>query len=155
MASAPNMSPMLISSFRRERSSPAPALRDSTDHDDSHDLHDDEHDSPVDAHESQTSILWLSGLTTYQGRVVTESHPWGVPDSPMFSLDDMDYSEGSTLPPSTQPRPLNWGIPRSSPSLPDENRNTDGPEWSMEQYICFVYRGRSVGNITYPHMGRD
>lgn len=55
------------------------------------------------------------------------------------SIDDAVMYDDD-VPPSTQPRPPNWGVP----SITDIRPATPVDEPSMEQFICFVFRGNAV-----------
>lgn len=60
-----------------------------------------------------------------------------------YSLHGDTIMEDDEHPPSTQPRPPNWGVfpfPEFRPATPLE-------EHSMEQFISFVYRGNAVSAV--------
>ena len=60
----------------------------------------------------------------------------------------MHGSDEEDAPPSTQLRPAQWVFPETSAVSPTPIAR----EWSMEQYICFVYRDNSVSTRSPVHV---
>ena len=66
---------------------------------------------------------------------------------PLYPSEEMEFED---LPPSTQPR-------RERRNSDDDEYRADSPsrtprEWTMEQFICFMYRGNAVsGTHTLNH----
>lgn len=66
-------------------------------------------------------------------------HPTFRTPSP---IETMHGSDDEDAPSSTQPRTAPWVFSEPPPISP----TSIGREWSMEQYICFVYRNDPVSS---------
>lgn len=67
------------------------------------------------------------------------------PLGPVYESDEYK------APPSTQPRPVDRDLFQSPPSAEDARRR----EWSMDQFVCFVYRESAVRwSLHFSHMAR-
>lgn len=130
------MSPQLISSFRRQSPPMTP------------DASQIDHNFVLSTEDARALVMYNSTIMTYDsediemGPIDTDTRNSRSLDSPFVDATLLDDDE---LPPSTQPRPANWGtLP-----FPEIRSGTPDSEWSMEQYICFVYRGTSVSILRF------
>ena len=64
------------------------------------------------------------------------------PLGPVYESDEYE------APPSTQPRRADREFFQSPPSTEDAHRR----EWSMDQFVCFIYRDSAVGRSIRHHL---
>lgn len=118
------MSPVLISSLRRP---PTPATFEST-----------------PSYDASMNIDQRAGHTSYVP--LGESSDEDVDYDDMPSLESVDGSDKEEAPPSTQPPPRDPNYASTLPTI-EETRHR---EWTMEQFVCFLYRDNAVSWSTCP-----
>ncbi|KAI1786381.1 hypothetical protein LXA43DRAFT_1065155 [Ganoderma leucocontextum] len=113
------MSPVFISAMRRP---PTPA----------------HFDTPGSVDAARALLQRVGGVTSYvSDGIHSDDSDRGDSPPPLESIYDVDEEEP---PPSTQPRSVEREFATIYPSLEDNSRR----EWTMEQFICFVYRDNAI-----------
>lgn len=95
------------------------------------------------------AIVPRDSRTPYIGRATCikfdDTVPPSSPSDPMDTSESVMDSDDDGTPPSTQPRRDDW----DSDSADSLNVEPPSREWSMEQYICFVYRQTLVSRVCH------
>ena len=121
------MSPVFISSLHRDPTPPSPTVPT----------------VPLMTEAARRLVMEASGRTEYISPIPRAQST--VSFRTPSPIETMDGSDDEGMPPSSQLRPARWIFPETPPISPTPVAR----EWSMEQYICFVYRNDPVSNCSW------